>query len=258
MITMNTELAGAMSTESDDAGAARRPGRARFISVPLVRPAPLSQGVYEALVESIINLSVLPGEHLAEKDLAVQLGVSRQPVREALQRLQAEGWVDLRPGLGAYVHMPTENEADQLLTVRTLLEAESGRLAAGATTEGHVKKLWELWQAGLDALEHEDTEALVTANADLHFYVMSMSRNSVLAELNALVDRRVRWYYAPLALGRGEQSWEEHAEIIHAIAAGDEDQAGELMRKHTERTRAMVARAFKDRPQSTSQRGDQA
>src|SRR5674476_302221 len=60
---MTTELAGAMSTESDDAGAARRPGRARFISVPLVRPAPLRQGVYEALVELIINLSVLPRKH---------------------------------------------------------------------------------------------------------------------------------------------------------------------------------------------------
>ena len=243
-----------MSTESDYTLAGREVGRARFISVPLVRPAPLRQGVYEAMVEMIINRSVLPGEHLVEKDLAAQLGVSRQPVREALQRLQAEGWVDLRPSLGAFVHTPTEDEADQLLAVRTLLEAESGRLAAGAATEGHVQRLWELWRAGLNALAHGDTDALVTANADLHSYVMSMSLNSVLAELNALVDRRVRWYYAPLALGRGEDAWEEHAEIIRAIAAGNEDQAGELMRKHTERTRSMVARALKDGPQLTGQR----
>ncbi len=65
-----------------------------------------------------------------ESELAGHLGVSRQPVREALQRLNTEGWVDLRPAQGAFVHEPTEEEADQLLTVRTLLEAEAARLAA--------------------------------------------------------------------------------------------------------------------------------
>jgi DNA-binding GntR family transcriptional regulator len=120
------------------------------------------------------------------------LGISRQPVREALQRLQSEGWVDLRPSLGAHVHMPTEHETNQLLAVRTLQEAEAARLAAGAATEEHVQQLWELWRAGLDTLASGDTDALVTANADLHSYVMSMSGNSVLAELNELVDRRLR------------------------------------------------------------------
>lgn len=255
---MSTEVADAMSAASDEVGAARRDGRPRFVSVPLVRPAPLRQAVYDAMVEMIILRQVLPGEHLVEKELAAQLGVSRQPVREALQRLQAEGWVDLRPSMGAYVHLPTEQEADQLLNVRTLLEAESGRLAAGATTEAHVERLWELWRAGVNALAHEDTDALVTANADLHSYIMSMSQNSVLAEINALVDRRVRWYYAPLALGRGEEAWNEHAEVIRAIAAGDQDKAVELMRHHTERTRTMVAGAFPDRPQSTPQHGEHA
>lgn len=61
------------------------------------RPAPLRQVVYEALAELIINRTLEPGQHLVEADLAEYLGVSRQPVREALQRLQGEGWVDLRP-----------------------------------------------------------------------------------------------------------------------------------------------------------------
>jgi len=182
----------------------------------------------------IITRSLLPGEHLVEHELAAQLGISRQPVREALQRLQSEGWVDLRPGQGAYVHMPT-----QLLAVRTLLEAESSRLAAGVATEEHVQQLWALWQAGLDALASGNTDALVAANAALHAFVMSISGNAVLAELSGLVDRRVRWYYAPLAQTRGQQSWDVHAELIRAIAAGDGNQACEVMRKHTERTRAV-------------------
>src|SRR4051812_39039814 len=68
------------------------------------RPAPLRQAVYEALVELIVNRTLMPGQHLVEVELAEYLGVSRQPVREELQRLQTEGWVDLRPAQGAFVH----------------------------------------------------------------------------------------------------------------------------------------------------------
>jgi DNA-binding GntR family transcriptional regulator len=94
--------------------------------------------VYDVLVEMIVTRELRPGEHLVEHDLAAQLGVSRQPVREALQRFQSEGWVDLRPAVGAFVHIPTDAEADQLLAVRALLEAESARLAANRATTMRV------------------------------------------------------------------------------------------------------------------------
>ncbi|WP_208617141.1 GntR family transcriptional regulator, partial [Streptomyces canus] len=96
----------------------------------LERPGPLRDRVYGALLELITTRALQPGQHLVESELAGHLGVSRQPVREALQRLNTEGWVDLRPAQGAFVHEPTDEEADQLLTVRTLLEAEAARLAA--------------------------------------------------------------------------------------------------------------------------------
>src|SRR5260221_508346 len=64
---------------------------------PVQRPVPLRQSVYEALVELVVGGALRPGQHLVESELARQLGVSRQPVREALHRLEAEGWIDLRP-----------------------------------------------------------------------------------------------------------------------------------------------------------------
>src|SRR5437879_9700100 len=99
----------------------------------LERPGPLRERVYEALLELIVTRSLKPGQHLVETELARLLGVSRQPVREALQRLNTEGWVDLRPAQGAFVHDPTEEEADQLLVVRGLLEAEAARLDRKST-----------------------------------------------------------------------------------------------------------------------------
>jgi DNA-binding GntR family transcriptional regulator len=207
---------------------------------PLVeRPAPLREAVYDALVEMIITAELQPGEHLVENDLAAQLGVSRQPVREALQRMQTEGWVDLRPALGAFVHVPTEDEADQLLAARTLLETESARLAAEHATPEQVEHLWELHRSGEAALGADDQEGVVAANAALHTYIVTMSRNNVLADLIGSVDRRVRWYYLPIARARGKDAWDEHADVIEAIAAGNDSRAADLMRRHTERTRQM-------------------
>jgi DNA-binding GntR family transcriptional regulator len=207
---------------------------------PLVeRPAPLRQAVFEALVEMIITRELEPGQHLVEKDLAATLGVSRQPVREALQRMHTEGWVDLRPALGAFVHIPTEAEADQLLAARTMLETESARLAAEQATPEQIEHLWELHRIGEVALAADDQEVLVTANASLHSHIVSMSRNKVLADLIGSVDRRVRWYYLPIARARGKDAWDEHAELIEAIAADDGGRAADLMRRRTERTREM-------------------
>ncbi|GGS26338.1 transcriptional regulator [Streptomyces pseudogriseolus] len=203
----------------------------------LERPGPLRDRVYEALLELITTRALQPGQHLVESELAGHLGVSRQPVREALQRLNTEGWVDLRPAQGAFVHEPTEEEADQLLTVRTLLEAEAARLAASNADSKGVQALERILAEGLKAVEADDVDAAVALNARFHAKVMELAGNAVLAELAAQVDRRVRWYYTPVARQRGEQSWIEHREMIAAIAARDEQSATRLMREHTEHTR---------------------
>jgi DNA-binding GntR family transcriptional regulator len=231
--------AGNLMSERDDATSTAttppRPARG-----PIKRPGPLRQLVFDAITEMIINQDLSPGEHLNEADLAGNLGVSRQPVREALQQLQSEGWVNLRPGQGAFVHQPTAEETDQLLGVRVILEAESARLAAQARTDADVAKLWILWQAGRDAVASHDRSRMVTANAELHAYVMAVGGNAVLAELGRAVDRRVRWHYTPLAVVRGDDAWDEHADLIRAIEAGAADEAAAIMREHTERTRRIA------------------
>jgi DNA-binding GntR family transcriptional regulator len=201
------------------------------------RPAPLRQAVYDAIVELIVHGTLQRGQHLVENELAEYLGVSRQPVREALQRLQTDGWVELRPALGAFVHTPSEEEVDQLLSVRTVLETYSAGLAAEHATPEDVNRLWELQQDGLNALAANDSDGLVTANATLHAAITDLAKNTVLAEHIALVERKWRWYYLPIAQPRGQDAWSEHAELITAIAAGDTGRATAIMNRHTERTR---------------------
>jgi DNA-binding GntR family transcriptional regulator len=219
-------------TDIDEAGPIR----------PVERPVPLRQSVYEALVELVVEGRLRPGQHLVETELARQLGVSRQPVREALHRLEAEGWVDLRPNQGAFVHVPTDQEVDQLLDVRELLEVETARLAAAAATDGHLARLRVICHEGEAAVEAGDTGRFVAVNTEFHAELARMAGNAVLAELAEIVGRRVRWYYRQVAPTRGHESCAEHRDMVEAIEAGDAERASSIARKHTERTRAAYHR----------------
>jgi len=219
---------------------------------PLQRPVPLRQSVYDALIDLIVGGELPPGQHMVETDLARQLGVSRQPIREALHRMEAEGWVDLRPSQGAFVHVPTDAEVDELLDVRALLEAETARLAAAGGGPGpespespesrqaraaQLTQLREICREGEAAAEADDFGAAVAANNAFHAEIAVIGGNGTLAELADIVGRRVQWYYRMVAPARGHGSWTEHAELIDAIEAGDPEKAQALARKHTERTR---------------------
>lgn len=219
---------------------------------PLQRPAPLRESVYEALTEMIIAGSLQPGQHLVEVDLAGLLGVSRQPVREALQRLHNDGWVDLRPGYGAMVHVPAEDEVDQLLVARAALESESARLAAGRATKEQLAELRELCTKGAGALDAGDIDTTVQINADLHRSIAEISGNRFLIDFVSQVDRRVRWYYTPVAPVRGQASWREHSRLINAIAQGDSDRAARIMREHTAHTRTAFHESLRSEQEAFS------
>src|SRR5215468_550369 len=203
-----------MAAEIVEAG---EPGLIR----PVARPVPLRQSVYEALVELVVAGRLRPGQHLVETELARQLGVSRQPVREALHRLEAEGWVDLRPNQGAFVHVPTDKEVDQLLDVRELLEVETARLASRAATADQVARLRAICRAGAAAVAAGDTERFVSLNNSFHAALAEVGGNAVLAELSAIVGRRARWYYRLVAPMREHESCVEHLAMVEAIEAGD-------------------------------------
>jgi DNA-binding GntR family transcriptional regulator len=205
---------------------------------PLEKPLPLRQQVYDALEELIIYGNLSGGEHLVESHLAQRLGVSRIPVREALQLLHRDGWVDLRPRQGAFVHRPTLQEADEVFTVRTLLEVEATRLASRAPGDASVSDLKEIIKQGHEALRNDDDRELVRLNSSFHGLISQIAGNRVLKEMIARLDKRIRWYFAPVVKSRGSASWTEHSEITDAIEAGDADWAAKAMRSHAEATKA--------------------
>ena len=203
---------------------------------PVDRPEPLRHRVQDALRELIIMRSLEPGQHLVEAELAQRLNVSRGPVREALQALQAQGWVDLRPGRGAFVHDPSEVEASEVFAVRTALESEAAGHAATRVDENDLAELREINARGRAAFAAGEEADVVAANSELHLRVAELSGIGLLSEYVGTVDLRVRWFYKPLVRSRGTASWDEHEELIAALGSGDRAKAAGAMRWHTEQT----------------------
>lgn len=206
---------------------------------PLDNAPPLREQIYLRLEELIISRTLRPGEHLVESHLAQRLGVSRLPVREALQLLHRDGWVDLRPRQGAFVHEATVREADEIFQMRTLLEVESARLAAANATDETVEQLREVLASGTEALEWAGDQGLVQLNSAFHAAVTVMAGNRVLADTIARFDKWIRWYLSSVLRTRSASSWREHAELVDAIAKRDVELAGDAMRRHAETTRAV-------------------
>ncbi|WP_051579793.1 GntR family transcriptional regulator [Pseudonocardia acaciae] len=205
----------------------------------LGRRVPRPRDAYGAIRQMIIERVLRPGEHLVEYDLAKRLGVSRHRVREALRRLGTDRWVDLWPAHGAFVHAPDRDEVGQVLAVRTLLEAECARLAAGRAGGSHLGRLVELCRLGDAARARGGRNEMVAVNGEFHAAVAAASGNTALARLAGQLDRRAQWYYAMTTDDLAGRPWAEHHELVDAIRAGRARLAAEIMRGHTERVRVI-------------------
>jgi DNA-binding GntR family transcriptional regulator len=202
----------------------------------LAAPQLLRERVYEALEAGIVDGSLPPGSHLREDDLAKQLGVSRNPVREALQQLMYEGLVDHRQGKGIFVHAPNLREVEEVFHVRALLESDSARLAAqNISTEG-LEELERLLELGATAVREQNAQSLLELNERFHHAILTASDNSVMAKMMVTLQRRIRWYFARVVVNRSGGSWDQHEAIYRAIRAGDAQKAGELMAEHVRHT----------------------
>lgn len=201
------------------------------------RPPPLRIFVKNHILEQIINQRIKPGVHLIETELAQQLDLSRHPIREALQALQAEGWVDLRPGRGAVVHQPTHEEIDEVFEARITVEGGCAGLAALHANSDDIARLRELAESGRRALENQDLQQVVKSNSALHLAIANISGNRPLESFVESLDKRFQWYFTSIVQWRWTASWDEHDEIINAIEAGDSDAARASMSRHAEKSR---------------------
>lgn len=209
----------------------------------------LADRAYSQLSAAILRNDLPPGTALSVPELARHLGISRSPVREAVQRLIWDGLADYRGRRGTVVVSIDLNDFLRLLEVREVLEALAARLAAerGSTEE----------RDGLRAIQRE-FESLDTPDADrwafheidmrFHAAIRAMARNKDLDA--ALARSQSRAHLSLNTLWQGERNiravQREHAAICDAVAEGDRDQADQAARSHIASLRRRVVAMLAD------------
>lgn len=182
---------------------------------------PLRRAVFEEVQRRIVDGRLQQGERIFEDQLAHELDVSRNPVREALQALESEGFVELEPRRGARVATISPERANDLFELREALEGMVARLAAQRRTPEQLLDLQRLVRLGAEAADAGDVASLPNLNTDFHRLLGDAANNSMLADTVERMSQLIQWVYTKRITQRGSKSWTEHQRIVDAIADGD-------------------------------------
>lgn len=198
---------------------------------------PLRRAVYDEIQRRIVDGRLQPGERIFEDQLAQALDVSRNPIREALQALELEGFVELEPRRGARVALISTQRANDLFELREALEGMVARLAAQRRTDAHLADLERVVARGADAAQREDVAQLPALNTEFHGLLCTAANNALLTESVARMSQLIQWVYTKRVTQRGTKSWIEHRRIVDAIADQDPDRAAVEARAHISNAR---------------------
>ncbi len=194
---------------------------------------------YSLILEAIDVGIYRPGDRLVESELAERFGVSRTPIREALQRLETQSLL-VRDGRSLIVASLDHNQLAELYVVRAELEGLAARLAAQHATEEEVRVLRDM--VAEDGARLNDPAALSRSNRRFHKQLHLASHNRYLVQQLDLVHRSMALLASTsLAVeGRGETALAEHEAIVEAVARRDGDAACAALKAH-------ISKAFETR-----------
>jgi DNA-binding GntR family transcriptional regulator len=195
--------------------------------------------IADRVVQSILNRRLKPGERLGEKELADVFGVSRTLVREALMQLQARGFVEVRSRMGWYVVEPSFEEARETYAARRVIE--TGLLRdAGKPLQTAIRRLRQHVASERKAIATSDAATRSIQLADFHVCLAECLGNrfltAMMVDLSARTTLVSALYQSQAA---AQESNDDHANIVAALAAGDMAAAETLMRAHID---ALAAR----------------
>lgn len=193
---------------------------------------PLTKMVKDALRQRILNGEFEQGTRLVEGRISEEMGVSRMPVREALRELAAEGLVKIIPRRGATVSMPAADQKMDLIEVRATLEALNARLAARRKDPERIEELQRILAAGEADIEKSDFSEMLAHNDAFHTALGEVSGNMTLQDLIRTLRDQTSMLFKQDDPVKVRATWREHADILRAVIAGDEDLAAILASRH--------------------------
>ena len=194
----------------------------------------LEERVFETLEDEILSGKLKSGEALTELSLSDRLGVSRTPIRGALQRLADEGIVDMLPNRGAVVVGVTERDLVDIYKIRMRLEGLSAAIAAERMSEADKKRLADSVELSEFYMKKDDAEHLKELDTEFHSIIYAATGSRMLSKMLSNMHKSIK-SYRKMSLsvgGRHEKSIEEHRDVLNAILVGNSAEADRLMSEH--------------------------
>ena len=210
---------------------------------------PLREVVCETLRDAVRRGILQPGERLMEIQLAEDLGVSRTPVREAIRKLEMEGYVIMMPRRGTYVADLSIRDINEVFEIRTSLESLASGLAAERINEDELEKLQRLLVEIGAYIKSGDMESIVRTDTEFHDLLYQASRNTRLVGIiSNLREQLTRFRTTSMSFpGRLKATLEEHRKIVEAIAQGDEKAARKAAEHHMEKSEQTLLASMKSK-----------
>ncbi len=193
---------------------------------------PLRDVVATELRRLILDGTLQPGERLIEDRLAELLEVSRNPVREAIRVLEAEGFLESSGRRGSFVATLSDAQAADLFEVRLVLEPLGARLAAGETAPDLVARMRAILAEVEADSKDKELDFLSGLHSELHSLIFEMTGNVYLTSIAVPMVKRGQWLLRQNAALRDPMAWSQHYDLIDAIESGDPDLAEVVGRHH--------------------------
>ncbi len=216
---------------------------------PIATNFTLKDRVYDRLRDAIVEMNIYDGGtdlRLDERSMAEQLQVSRTPLREALTRLERDGFIEIRPRKGVFVIRKTLDEILEMIVAWAALESMAARLAAEAASDDQIRELRRHALRHSESSAHADLSEYSEANIRFHQMILDMSGCRLLAQMadGLFVHMHGVRRRALEENDRASRSVVDHAGIIEALEARDADLAARLVREHTMRLHDHVRRVW--------------
>lgn len=210
----------------------------------------LKEHIYDVLKGSIMDLDIYDPEtnlRMDERTLAEQLGISRTPIREAIMRLEQEGFVEIQARRGVFIKRKSLEEILEMITVWAALESMAARLACTVASDKEIAELRRIGTQYTKDKAKAHISEYSEANIDFHLCVLSLSKCEMLQDIAKGLFTHLK---AVRRRGltdstRADRSVVDHMNIIEALEDRDAELADQLVREHTFRLHDYIRRSWK-------------
>lgn len=206
-------------------------------------PALLKDRAYAAIKRRLMAGQFPPGTFLSERFLVAEMGMSKTPIRTALETLQAEGLVTISPRQGILVREPSVHEIADLFALRFALERYALESVAGRLTPDQIRRVRQQLRAQQQAAQKDDLAACIRLDSDFHLLFPEFLGNGEIIRVMRRSRERISFVIGLVFQRNAERkgpSWREHQGIAEAVISGDAGAAVERLREHLEFGKRML------------------